>query len=96
MTSVYEHQENAEICSSISSWVIEECGGDRSTQRSKSVPSSLQSSSQVMALLDRNWPGPTITVHHKPAGAVLGPGNRKAHRTNNTGLFKAVAADTEQ
>lgn len=37
MTSVYEHQENAEICSSISSWIIEECGGDRGMQRSKQV-----------------------------------------------------------
>lgn len=49
-----------------------------------------------MVLLDRNWPGPIITVHHQPAGAVLGPGNCKAHHTNNTGLFKAVEADTEQ
>lgn len=37
MTSVCEHQENAEICSSISSWIIEECGGDRGMQRSKQV-----------------------------------------------------------
>lgn len=29
ITSAHQHQENAEICSSISSWIIEECGGDR-------------------------------------------------------------------
>ena len=37
MTSAHQHQENAEICSSISSWIIEECGGDIGMQRSKQV-----------------------------------------------------------
>lgn len=37
ITSAHQHQENSEICSSISSWIIEECGGDRGMQRSKQV-----------------------------------------------------------
>lgn len=37
ITSAHQHQENAEVCSSISSWIIGECGGDRGTQKSKQV-----------------------------------------------------------
>lgn len=37
ITSAHQHQENAEICSSISSWIIGECGGDRGMQKSKQV-----------------------------------------------------------
>lgn len=97
MTSVYEHQENAEICSSISSWIIEECGGDRGMQRSKQVCSFFITEFKPgHGPIRQELAGPIITVHHQPAGAVLGPGNHKAHHTNNTGPFKAVEADTEQ
>lgn len=88
ITSAHQHQENAEICSSISSWIIEECGGDRGMQRSKRVCSFFITEFKPGHSPIRQEPAGPRQYCQLPAGAVLGLGHCRAHHTNTTGLLQ--------
>lgn len=94
ITSAHQHQENAEICSSISSWIIGECGGDRGMQKSKQVCSFFITEFKPgHGPITQEPAGPGHTSNCRRGQAGLG--NCRAHHTNNTGRYRGVA-HTEQ
>lgn len=72
ITSAHQHQENAEICSSISSWIIEECGGDRGMQRSKQVCSFFITEFKPGHNPIRQEPAGPSSVLHTAGGGNVG------------------------
>lgn len=96
ITSAHQHQENAEICSSISSWIIEECGGDRGMQRSKQVCSFFITEFKPGHNPIRQEPAGPSSVLLTASGGSAGGSDTAEPATPTQDFYKEAPANADQ